>query len=97
MPEPGWDLADIRRHVADTFSAESEERYAAGWMAGITEELRREGGYWCLLAHLAGGWPTWSDRTDRPLDWREWLDWTPLTATEEEAAILYLQRMRPRR
>lgn len=97
---PNYALAqpELRRMVADMFSAASEERWAAGWYPGITAELRREGGFWTLLAFLAGGWPRWVDRppSEAPGPWADELAWDPLSESELRLAQEYLWQRLPR-
>lgn len=46
----------LREILLQAIVAESEDRWAAGWMDGIEEELYREGGKWEGIGRLVG-WP----------------------------------------
>lgn len=90
----------MRQVLTDAISVYSEDRYAAGWSMGIEKKIRREGGTWRVLAFLADGWPSLSDRTfaDAPGEtnedkWASLMDWEPLTADEEAHALRFLARL----
>ncbi len=78
-PAPTTDA--VRRIFCLAVSGYSEERWCAGWLIGIEDVLRREGGGWTVLARLAGGWPQGLDGED---------GWAPLTSAERASADAYL-------
>lgn len=70
----------------------SEEIWAAGWMKGIEDEVRKVGGIFTVLAYLAEGWPRLSDRPayeegGEAVPWLDLMDWEPLTEEERLYAI----------
>lgn len=59
---PGWKpLADRREQFLEAISSYSEDRWAAGWLLGIEEQVRVEAGLWLRdgggLRGLAVGLP----------------------------------------
>lgn len=69
----------LRVALVRVMSAESEERWAAGWMRNIEVELWNGAGPWHTLAELLGEWPV----CDFTAEWTEpsgWLQyrWMPL-------------------
>lgn len=47
----------MREQFLDMISWYSEDRWCAGWMSGIEEDVRRIGGIWDVVAEACGGWP----------------------------------------
>lgn len=91
---------DMRRAFVDAISAYSEDQWAAGWLNGVEEKVRRQGGTWTVLAFLAGGWPRLSERTfaEAPGEtheerWESLMDWEPLTSEEEDLAVRFLAKL----
>lgn len=72
---------DARQAMIDAIGEFSELHYAAGWLIGIEEIIRRHGRQWVLLAWLAGGWPQGLDGED---------GWAPLTPAENDLARAYV-------
>lgn len=50
-------LDQMREFFLEAISAYSEDHYCAGWLSGIEEQIRANGGPWLILAYYAGGWP----------------------------------------
>lgn len=88
-----------RQWLVDAIGRYSEEKWAAGWMMGIEDEVRREGGIWRVMALLAGGWPRLSERPRRDQDgheyvpWVDLMDWEPMTEEELAEAKAMARRM----
>lgn len=76
-PSPTPTTDDLRRIFCTAISGCSEDRWCAGWLIGIEDVIRREGGGWTVLARLAGGWPQGLDGQD---------GWAPLTPDEVATA-----------
>lgn len=51
------ELERKRAQFLDMISAYSQDHWAAGWMDGIENDIRSEGGLWVDIARACGGWP----------------------------------------
>lgn len=79
------ELAQVREWFVDAISNYSEERWCAGWLIGIEEIIREEGGPWLWPAGLARGWP---------LGYRGEDGWDPLTEDEQDAFDRMIEELR---
>ena len=73
-------LAALRTSMLALISATSEDRWCAGWMGGIEEELYAEGGIWEILGREVG-WPNGYDGATA----FAWLTW-------DEAGQVFAER-----
>lgn len=81
---PGWKpLAERREQFLEAISGYSEDRWAAGWLIGIEDQVRAEAGLWIVMAAACEGWP---------LGYRAEQGWDPLTDDEVRAADTMLGR-----
>lgn len=84
---PGYKpLADRREQFLEAISGFSEDHWAAGWLDGIEEQVRAEGGLWVVMAAACQGWPS---------GYRAEHGWDPLTDEEARAADSMLGRAVP--
>lgn len=72
--------AELRAQMLDLISAYSQQGWAASWIIGIEEIIRRDGGIWLAMAAVCGGWPKgyrakdgWEPLTEA--EWAEILKW----------------------
>lgn len=97
------DVVTLRRFFVAAIGGYSEERYSAGWLAGIEDEVRRLGGPWTLLAVLCHGWPVLSERPRRSqevpgdgpdsyVSWFDLMDWEPVSQAEHRMVIDFLYK-----
>lgn len=71
---PGNELIELARaQFVEAISEYSEDRWCAGWMRGVENDVREIGGRFLLMAFTAGGWP---------LGYRGEDGWDPLTPEE---------------
>lgn len=72
----GTNLVETARaQFLDAISDYSEDRWCAGWMIGIENDVRELGGRFLLMAFAADGWP---------IGYRAEHGWDPLTDHELE-------------
>lgn len=70
-PEPAPDPRDVlKMQLVALIESWSEDRYAAGWMGGIEDELWSHGGVWHILGEAIGEWPHRDKDTDYEIVWR---------------------------
>jgi hypothetical protein len=72
----------LREQMIRMIGAYSEENWAVGWLEGIDQQIRLEGGLWIAMAAVCGGWPQGYQGEEGwiPLSRDEWAklhNWTP--------------------
>lgn len=86
QPAPSADVEAMRAQFLGLISAYSEERWCAGWMDGIEESVRKDGGLWLFMAAACGGWP---------IGYRAEGGWAPLPEADRRAALATLKETTP--
>lgn len=80
-------IEELREQMVDLISEYSEGHWAAGWMSGIEDEIRRAGGVWLVMAGVCGGWPQ---------GYRGDAGWEPLNDAERAELAAMLPALPPR-